>query len=129
MHRPILLVEDNGAVRSWMEDALRDAFGRQVLVEASGDRALELVRSQRFGIVITDMQHPGADGIAFCEELRDAARAPVLVASAGCVFSSLTGALDAEGFDWLAKPFGSRELVEKVSEIVGANARREVIPA
>ena len=111
-----------------MVDALQEAFRTEVFVEESGDRALEAVRSRRFGIVITDMQHPGADGVAFCEQLRDASRTPVLVASAGCVFPHLTKTLEAGGFDWLAKPFGSDELVAKVKGIVVRGRRGRVIP-
>lgn len=68
----VLVVEDDGLILMWVEDALRDA-GYDVLTATSADQALPLLeRDGCIDLVFTDIDMPGAmDGIRLAKVVRD----------------------------------------------------------
>jgi two-component system response regulator MprA len=115
----ILVVERDPHVRDLEAYFLNEA-GYRVRFAPDGQAALDLARSERPAIVITEILVPRLDGLALCRALKaDAALAPVQV----LVFSILAAAGRAReaGADaFLMKPLAERRLVETVRELVAA---------
>jgi CheY-like chemotaxis protein len=65
----ILVVEDNRHDRS-LVGFLLDAFGYEPTVVGDGTAAIELVRSERFDLVLLDLLMPAMDGFETLRELR-----------------------------------------------------------
>src|SRR5262249_57562287 len=65
----ILVVDDEEGVRSFLADALAGA-GHAVMQAEDGERALALIASRAFHVVLTDLRMPGMDGMALLRELR-----------------------------------------------------------
>jgi CheY-like chemotaxis protein len=81
--RPILVVDDDQAVRDFLKNALTEE-GYEVIVACDGQEALEIVREEKLSLIILDMRMPVADGWTFLQEYcnEPLPRAPVLATSA-----------------------------------------------
>ncbi|MEW6265620.1 MAG: response regulator [Thermodesulfobacteriota bacterium] len=69
MEETILLVDDEEGIRKVLSLSLRDA-GYKVLTAANGAEALEVFRSDRPPIVLTDIKMPGLDGIELLKRIK-----------------------------------------------------------
>jgi len=117
--KPILIVEDEAILRDSLHDWLTDG-GYQVETTNEGEKALEAIAKQDFGLLILDLRLPGKNGI---EVLREAkARSPQLKGIIITAYPSVQTAVEAmrEGaIDYLPKPFDLNELEKLVRETLG----------
>lgn len=104
----ILVVDDDAFVLARVGDALR-AEGYFVVAAPSAARALDLVKQQRFDLVISDIEMPRLDGLEFCDNLRSNPR------TASIPFLFLT-ALDTEDNRRVAAELGVRHVLGKPVE-------------
>lgn len=96
--------------------------GYQVLVATDGNQALETIQRERPALVLLDVMMPGKTGFEVCQAVRaDASLAAVrilmLTAKGRETDISKGLALGADGY--MTKPFSTRELVDKVREMLG----------
>ena len=108
----VLVVDDSHDMRELIADVLAQE-GLEVLVAASGDRALSLMADRRPDLVISDLLMPGMDGFTLRGEMlrrSDLADVPVVVLSAFWQRPSET--LDV--VDVIAKPLDLDRLLEVV---------------
>ena len=128
--RPIrvLLAEDNTGNREMIECFLAGQVDRIVPV-ANGREAVEAFRREPFDIVLMDWQMPGLDGLQATREIRaiesglGSPRVPVLALTAHASPGDRERCLAAGMDDYLAKPFESHELLERVRRLTAANDR------
>jgi two-component system, cell cycle sensor histidine kinase and response regulator CckA len=116
---PILLVEDEAPLRL-LGTRLLERSGHPVLAADSAESALALVEAGAVpALLVSDVAMPGADGVALARRLRQRWPAlPVLLLS-GYAEAVLDRDLAAEGFRYLAKPFGPAELLRDVAAALG----------
>ena len=89
----ILVVEDDGAVRRHLAAYLEDC-GYRVTAAAEGEGALEMVRTQRPDLVITDLHMPGISGFQVLSALAEEfPTLPVLVVSGTDLLTEVVEAL------------------------------------
>jgi two-component system cell cycle sensor histidine kinase/response regulator CckA len=123
----ILLVEDEDAVRSFAARALR-MRGYTVLEAPGGDAALEIVRKHQGSIelVISDVVMPNMDGptmVRAALKLRPEMRVIFISGYAEDTFRRTEEKV--EDLHFLPKPFGLKQLVAKVKDVLaGAPVRR-----
>ncbi|MCU1383028.1 MAG: walR 1 [Acidobacteria bacterium] len=123
--RRILIVEDEPAIRELVRFHLALA-GFEVVELGDGAAALERGRAHRFDLIVLDIMLPGLDGITLCRALRTegANRAtPILMVTARDTESDTVLGLESGADDYLAKPFGVRELVARVSALFRRHER------
>ena len=121
----ILLVEDQAEVRRFVSAALAGS-GYSVLESSRGDEALALCRSftGRIDLLISDVVMPGLSG----PQLVDAARivrpemCALLITGYAGGASDDSAHLAEASISLLRKPFGPRELAEKVRQVLDAHA-------
>ena len=58
----ILIVDDDAGQRSLLDSFLRSQGFETVLAD-SGERALEMLRTEKFGMMISDVRMPGISGL------------------------------------------------------------------
>lgn len=90
-------------------------------VVGDGADALERLRSQSFDLVILDIMLPGLDGLTVLKALRrDSPNSdvPVLLLTARREESDKVLGLESGADDYLAKPFGVRELVARARALL-----------
>ncbi|HEX5578875.1 MAG TPA: response regulator [Candidatus Limnocylindria bacterium] len=109
---PVLVVDDDAAIRNAVRDLLESA-GIAVETATDGADALEKVSRHRPRLVLLDMRMPVLDGWAFASALRErGVSLPVVVMTAAADASRWADEIGAIGV--VAKPFGVAELVSAV---------------
>jgi DNA-binding NtrC family response regulator len=108
----VLVADDDPAVRELLAEFFRSR-GLDVTTASDGRAAVtELQRSGgRYGLVVTDIAMPGADGFAVLSAARDANPSAYVVVVTG--YASLDSAINAVrtgAGDYLVKPFALGEL-------------------
>ncbi len=126
----ILVVDDEEGVRSFLADALAGA-GHAVAQAEDGERALALIASRAFHVVLTDLRMPGMDGMALLRELRrEHPETEIIVLTAHGSIENAVQAIKEGAFDYLQKPVGSptelRLVVARALERHRLTALREI---
>jgi two-component system OmpR family response regulator/two-component system alkaline phosphatase synthesis response regulator PhoP len=88
---------------------------------ADGHAALAALAQTRFDLVLLDLMLPGVDGVSVCRAMRRGgpnADTPVLMLTARREESDKVLGLESGADDYLAKPFGLRELVARVRALL-----------
>jgi DNA-binding NtrC family response regulator len=131
----ILVVDDNPRARQSMADALT-AAGHDVVASASASEALKLTERQLFDVIITDLQMPGMDGLAFIRTLAERGNeAQVVMVTAFASVASAVEAMRHGAFDYIEKPFDVEQLEQLVAraqrhgEKVGRRSSMSPAPA
>ena len=116
MSRRILVVDDDPQIRRIMRAVL--VAKRYEVIEAEcGEDALKLIRSEKYDLVLLDINMPGITGIEVCKEARTSSDIPIVMMSAG--EESRAKALDAGANDYLKKPFGVSQIFSCVKFHLG----------
>jgi two-component system, OmpR family, response regulator MprA len=114
----ILVVDDEPAVRSALERALR-LNGFDVSLADDGEQGVAAVRADVPDAVVLDVLMPRLDGIAACRRLRaDGDRTPVLMLTARDAVADRVAGLDAGADDYLVKPFALEELLARLRALL-----------
>ncbi len=106
----LLVVDDMEAMRLALQDSLRFQ-GYDVVSAASGEEALELLRSQRFDLLLTDQAMPGLSGIEVAEACtRMHPDVPVVLLTGHTDVELAKASLQRGASDFVTKPVNIREL-------------------
>jgi len=124
----LLLVEDDADLAALLDRALR-AEGYDVTSAADGQRGLHLAMTRTFDVMVVDRGLPAIEGLALIARLRaKGVTTPMLVLSARGTTEDRVDGLDAGAEDYLAKPFGLADHIDRVLLTV-ADSERAVIKA
>ena len=102
-----------------LETFFLNEAGFSVEFAEDGARALELARSMRPAIIVTEILVPRMDGLALCRAVK---ADPELKGTSVLVFSILAAsgrAREAGADAFLMKPLAERRLVDTVRELLG----------
>ncbi len=106
----LLVVDDVEAMRLALEDTLR-LQGYDVVAAASGEEALQLLRSQHFDLVLTDQAMPGLSGIELAEATtRIHPDLPIVLLTGHTDVELARSSLQRGASDFVTKPVNIREL-------------------
>ena len=117
----VLLVEDDEALRFTVAHNLKRE-GYTVLTAARGDDALRAAREHHPDLIVLDIMLPGVDGLQVCRLLRRDSKVPIILLTALGGESDRVIGLDMGADDYLAKPFGMRELMARVRALLRRSA-------
>ena len=113
----ILVVEDERALCETIVRSLR-RLAYSVDPCYDGDTAIDLLGSERYDLVLLDLNLPGADGMTVLRTLRQTDRETrVLILSARSEVADKVEGLDAGANDYLAKPFHLEELEARIRSL------------
>jgi two-component system KDP operon response regulator KdpE len=113
----ILVVEDDRALRTVLVGALQSG-GFEVEQAADGSVGVQALKAKSFDVVLLDIGLPFVDGWHVLSSL-DGRRVPsVIVISARGDQADKVRALDMGADDYLAKPFGSDELLARIRAVL-----------
>jgi DNA-binding response OmpR family regulator len=118
MSATILIVEDEFAVARGIQFALQQE-GYEVIVARSGEEGLDIASNQAPDLVVLDVRLPGMDGFEVLRRLRaTGSKAPILVLTARDDEMDKVIGLELGADDYLAKPFGLRELMSRIKALL-----------
>ena len=113
----ILVVEDERALCETLVRSLR-RLAYSVDPCYDGDTAIDLLGSERYDLVLLDLNLPGADGMTVLRTLRQTDRETrVLILSARSEVADKVEGLDAGANVYLAKPFHLEELEARIRSL------------
>ncbi len=113
----ILVVEDDRALRGMLVSAAEGA-GYAVVAVGDGLAAGHELRTRPFDAVLLDIGLPLVDGWHILTDLEGRGIPPVIVISARGEERDKVRALDLGADDYLAKPFGSEELLARLRAVL-----------
>ena len=115
----ILIVDDEPQIRRVIKAALSKQ-GYVVADARSGEAALDMIRDERFDMVILDRNMPGIGGLETCRTIRDTSDMGIIMLTVRKAEEERIEALDAGADDYVTKPFSMPELSARIR----ANLRR-----
>lgn len=116
MTLPILIVEDDDALREALVDTLQ-LGGHLVLAAEDGSTALRVLENARVGLVLSDVQMQPMDGETLLREVKILYPwLPVILMTAYGVIDKAVAALHAGACHYLPKPFESDKLLQEVAK-------------
>lgn len=113
----ILVVDDEASITEFVSYNLRRE-GYDVAVAMDGNSAVEMALGQPFDLIVLDVMLPGINGYEVCKRIRQESSVPVLFLSARDTEVDKVVGLEIGGDDYLAKPFGVRELLARVKALI-----------
>ncbi len=115
----ILIVDDDSGQRSLLDSFLRGQ-GFETVVADSGERALALLPTQKFSLMISDVRMPGLSGLETLQRARKNFPAlPVLLVTAYTDIREAVSAMRDGALNYLAKPIDLDELLATVRVVTG----------
>ena len=127
--KKILVVEDEVAIREFEVINLKRA-GYETVEAGSGEEALALYEEQEnFDIALLDIMLPEEDGISVLKWLRsrpDTKQLPVIMLTAKTTEYDKVVGLDSGADDYIAKPFGTMELISRIKALLRRTAAADV---
>ena len=114
----ILVVDDDAEVRRIIGEVLQ-VLGYTYQGAADGFKALELIRKERFDIVLCDIRMPGMDGLQVMAEARKIWTDMPFIIITGFVEEYVYDqVIEAGANDFIRKPFTTIELKTKIDRVL-----------
>ncbi len=124
MTHKILVADDEPNILISLEYLMKRE-GYEVFLARDGHEALEMLRRERPHLVLLDVMMPKKTGFEVCQELRsdESLRdTKVLMLTAKGRDTDVAKGMALGASAYMTKPFSTRELVEKVRELLGTSA-------
>ncbi|OGS20817.1 MAG: hypothetical protein A3J83_07835 [Elusimicrobia bacterium RIFOXYA2_FULL_40_6] len=117
MEIKILVIDDDDEIRDFVEQVLVSKYS--VTLCATAQDGLQKMKSEKFDLIITDLQIGGASGFDVLKEIQTLS--PVVPSIMMSSFTTLNYQSQAEKFgasDYLYKPFEYKTLIEAIEKIL-----------
>ena len=118
MMQKILIIEDEPNIRELVLYNLNQN-GYEGLSAEDGLQGLDMVRSAKPDLILLDIMLPGKNGYDICKELRaEGNKVPIIMLTAKNEEIDKVLGLEFGADDYIAKPFGIRELVARIKAVL-----------
>lgn len=126
----VLLVEDNEVNRELAEEMLQ-AVGLEVFSANDGLAAVNLVKTQKFDLILMDCHMPIMDGYAatrLIRQLPDCADLPIIAMTANAMAEDRQRCLEAGMNEHIAKPVDVEVLYATIAQCLGVDMAARPLP-
>lgn len=124
----VLIADDNADMRDHIRSLIENRY--ETLTAANGVEALQLIRSHKPALVLSDIMMPEMDGIALLKAVKadpDIAQVPVILITARAGEESRIEGFEIGADDYMVKPFSTNELLARAAaQIRLSKARKQV---
>ena len=121
----LMLVDDEERFLSTTKKLL-ERKGQVVFTASSGAEALQILKQKNIHVVILDVKMPGMDGIQTLKEIkRQFPLVEVIMLTGHATVETAIDGLKSGATDYLMKPTGIEELLEKTEEAYQKRLRLE----
>ncbi len=122
MTKTVLIADDEPNILISLEFLMKRE-GYRVLVAHDGQEACDLIMAERPDLLLLDVMMPKKTGFDVCHEVRahaDFKDTPILLLTAKGRDTDVAKGLAMGANAYMIKPFSTKELVQKVREMLGA---------
>jgi len=117
----VLVIDDDATVRDVLHSFLKSS-GFDVVLAHDGQAGLEMIREERFDVVLTDLVMPGISGMDVLKGIIALkTNTPVIVITAFGTVETAVEAMKMGAFDYITKPFVLDELMIVLKRAVGVS--------
>ena len=121
----VLIVDDSSVMRKIVERSLRQAgIDSLVVFEAgSGVEGLEILKSRKLDLILSDINMPSMDGLEFVRQLRSrqvAVGVPVVMITTESSEEHVKQAIEAGASGYIRKPFTADQVKQRVVPLLRA---------
>lgn len=119
MTKKVLTVDDSRTMRDMLKLALLNA-GFEVSQAVDGMDGLEVLKSNRPDVIVTDINMPKLDGFGFIEAVRASSEfrsIPILVLTTERDDDKKSKARNAGATGWIVKPFDPEKLISAIRRV------------
>lgn len=113
----ILIVDDEPSITEFVSYAMQKE-GYETDVASDGETALKMLEEKHYDLFVLDIMLPGIDGYDLCRRIRAKMNTPILFLSARDSELNKVVGLELGADDYLAKPFGVRELMARTRALL-----------
>ena len=114
----ILAVDDSEPMRQLVEQTLKTG-GHEVVLGVDGQNALDIFATEKFDLIITDINMPVMDGIEFVRQIRTRNNDIPILALTTEGDDSFRRRGEVAGVDgWIVKPFEPAQFIAIVKQIL-----------
>lgn len=117
----ILAVDDSASMRQMVSFTLKSA-GHNVTEASDGSEALSLAKSNKYDLILSDVNMPNMDGIALARELRCLPNfkfTPILMLTTESGMGKKSEGKAAGATGWIVKPFNPDQLLATIKKVIG----------
>ena len=122
----ILIVDDEPSITEFVSYAMQKE-SYQTEIASDSEEALRKIEQQHFDLFILDIMLPGIDGYELCRRIRAKMSTPILFLSARDTELNKVVGLELGADDYLAKPFGVRELLARTRALLRRSQGNEMV--
>ena len=109
----VLVVDDEPQLRGVLRSML-SALGFVVADAESGETAIEMVRDEKFDLILLDVNMPGLGGIETCRSIRERSDVSIIMLTVRGRSHDKIEALNAGADGYVTKPFDVNELLARI---------------
>ena len=114
MEKKLLIVDDDFAIRSFLNETLKDS-GYSVSLAGDGKAALKHLAENKVDLIITDLKMPKVDGLELLSSVKENySETGLLLMSAYGTVEDAVQAMKNGAFDFVTKPFSITEIETRV---------------
>jgi len=129
--KPIILSVDDESVNLKLLENILVPRGYEMVSVASGEDALQKIKTGTIDLVLLDLMLPGMDGLQVSRKIKDNKKyrnIPIIMLTAHTGVESYIKSLSKEVFAYLQKPFETEELVRIVRAALGQSEADHSLP-
>ncbi|PIE91050.1 MAG: sigma-54-dependent Fis family transcriptional regulator [Acidobacteria bacterium] len=119
----VLVVDDDPGMRLGMAETLKRS--RRCVVEQAenAEKALQILKTKSFHMMITDMRMPGLSGLELLKKVKTLQPAiEVIVVTAYGTIETAVEAIKCGAYDYILKPFSAKDLMKMVDAAMANEA-------
>jgi len=117
MRPKILVVEDDTVIRELIHMFLEKS-GFQSFTAISAEAALDILKTQEIGIVLTDVQLPGMNGLELTKIIRHSYNADVIIMTGYSLDYTIEEAMARGASDLIIKPIRLEDLLLRINVVL-----------
>ena len=122
MNGRVLIVDDDGDMCTELERMLVRR-GYEVVTRQQADEAFELLSTEDFDVVVTDVNMRGMNGIELCDRIAQNRRdLPVILITGFGSMDTAIASIRAGAFDFITKPFNAEQLLRAIQRAMQMQA-------
>ena len=124
MSSRILIADDEPNIVISLEYLMKRE-GYEVLIARDGQEALDTILRERPQLVLLDVMMPNKTGFEVCQQVRateSVKDTPILMLTAKGRETDIAKGLGVGATAYLSKPFSTKEIAQKVRELLGPGA-------